>query len=189
MIGQLLVTEGLRFDPGSGSVGILHLKKSGVKPGLYNEVEVDAIGRVVSGKKLSVTGPPGKDGLPGKDGSPATLSIASVQQYVAGEAIGSPRAVMVVSGKVFRFDPSVETNAYKLVGVSLNAAAEDGAVSVVEAGQLDSPGAFIQNSIYYAGPLGVLTTTLPISGVLVKIGIAKSTGTLIVEMSEPLILV
>jgi hypothetical protein len=189
MIDRLLVTEGLRIDPGSGSQPVLHLVKTGVKAGTYNEVQVDALGRIINGKKLSVAGPEGPPGPRGKDGDVAITALAGVQQYTAGEAIGSPRAIMIVSGQAFRFDPSAEANAHKLVGVSASAAAPGGVVSVVEVGQLDSLGAFVQNSVYYAGALGVLTSTVPTSGVLVKLGIAKNTGTLIVEMSEPVILI
>lgn len=137
------------------------------------------------------TGPAGPIGATGPEGpvGPAGSNVSVTQAYVAGEAIGSPRAVMLVAGLLFLFDPTVEANADRIIGISLTSAAMGGSVTVVQEGQLASPGSFVADSVYFAGSSGVLTSTPPVSGVSVKAGIAKDTGTLIVGSVNPVILI
>lgn len=128
-------------------------------------------------------GPPGVPGADGADG------VAGVLTFEAGEVIGSPRAVMLVNGQLFLFDPGDEDSVFRLVGVSANAAIIGDPVSVIASGLIQSPGSFVQGAAYFASALGVLTTTVPSSGVRAKIGVAETTGRLIVDMTEPLILI
>lgn len=159
---------------------------------------------VVLKLRSPAVGQPGKDGKDGKAGATGPRGLAGVGSsgpagpigpagentitYPAGEIIGSPRVVMMVGGELFLFDPTIEANAERFIGVSINAAIIGDPVTAVFAGDLASPGAFIADAIYYAGPNGTLTSTIPTSGVLVKIGIASTTGNIIVEMSDPVII-
>ena len=119
---------------------------------------------------------------------PPLPSEVTIGDYIAGETMGSPRAIMLDGGKAYLFDPSDEANYAKPIGASINAVVIGGVVSVVEAGTLNAPGSFVQDGVYYAGANGVLTTVLPTSGILLKIGIAKDANNLIVEMNDPVVL-
>lgn len=104
----------------------------------------------------------------------------------AGEDLGYPRAVTIENGIAFLFDPEVEANAYKTIGVTKNAASEGDSATIVLIGQFSTGNSILQGSIYYASANGVLTTTPP-TGVIQKIGIAKTNDLLIVNMSTPFI--
>ena len=46
----------------------------------------------------------------------------------------------------------------------------------------------VQNQIYYAGANGVLRTTLPSSGIYLKVGIGKDSSTLEMDLLIPVVL-
>ena len=139
---------------------------------------------------LDISGTPGTPGAPGGPGPPGPVGPAGLATipFVAGEAIGSPRAVMLVSGLLFLFDPSVEAYAQRVIGVSQNSAIAGDVVQVVQTGSLSSAGSFIADSVYYAGAAGVLTLTPPSVGISVKIGVSVDTDTIIVDASDPVVL-
>jgi len=129
-------------------------------------------------------GPKGDKGDPGIPGGGG-----SAEQFVAGENISSPRAVMVSAGVLRHFDPTNESSYFKLVGVSATAGLTGTAINVVPEGLLESPGSFVQDAVYWSGANGVLTTSVPTSGIAVKIGVAESADVLVVDISQPMVLI
>jgi len=123
---------------------------------------------------------------PGGGGIPSTYVSSSI---VAGESVGSPRVVMIEDGECFLFDPSIETNMYKRIGVTRSAVAVGDSVDVVICGELNTGAGVAQDSIYYAGPNGTLVTVPPTSGIIMEIGIAKDNDVLIVNLSTPYFLI
>ena len=116
--------------------------------------------------------------------------IGSAATYIAGSAVGGHRVIMVEGSKAVHFDPSEENNTGKTLGVSKNAAVTDDNVTVIHQGIIKSSGwGLTPDAIYYAGPNGTMTATIPNSGILQRIGIAIDSETLMVKFSEPIVLI
>lgn len=130
------------------------------------------------------SGTAGATGLDGADGS-GSENISSI--IAAGAVIGAPRVVMVVAGQGQLFDPSVESDSDRAIGVSSNAAVAGDPITVIFAGLLVSADSFIADAIYYAGPAGTLLTSPPSTGAIIKIGQAKDANNLMVDISIPII--
>jgi len=105
----------------------------------------------------------------------------------AGEPIGSPRVIMVNGGQAFLFDPTNEANFHKAVGVSINSVNAGDQVSLILSGKIITSG-LVTDEVYYAGVNGTLTTIVPVSGILLKVGYAIDSTTLSVEFDIPIIL-
>lgn len=106
---------------------------------------------------------------------------------IAGEVLNGQKLLMMQNGQAYLFDPSDEANADKVVGFS-NHAAETGApVAVRRFGPLESM-VLIPDAVYYAGPIGSVTATIPTSGVLLRVGTAKDAETLLIDIATPIII-
>ncbi len=115
-------------------------------------------------------------------------SLRLARIFKAGQPLGSPRAIMLRSGLAFLFDPLAEENSVILVGVSENSANRGCDVTVVVSGEITLKNSFRAGMIYYAAAGGLLTCKLPVSGISVKMGIGLDADTMLVQMSEPLLL-
>lgn len=109
--------------------------------------------------------------------------------FTAGENIGGQRVVIIKTGLAFLFDPESVDDVYNIVGVSKNAASTNDTVKVIQTGLMTSAGSFVQDDTYYAGIGGVLTATIPSSGVVLKIGHAETNNRLIIAPSVPVVAV
>lgn len=109
--------------------------------------------------------------------------------YVAGASISMEKVLMLSSGKVIHFDPDNENNVGKIVGISTNSALINENVTVIAEGIMSSAGwGLSPDTVYYAGSSGVVTATLPASGIMIRVGVAVNTNTMKVDFSEPIIL-
>ena len=109
--------------------------------------------------------------------------------YIAGATIAMEKVLVLSSGKVIHFDPSDENNVGKVVGISTNSALINENVKVISEGIMNSAGwGLSPDSVYYAGSTGTVTTTLPTSGIVIRVGVAVDTNTMKVNFSEPIIL-
>jgi hypothetical protein len=110
--------------------------------------------------------------------------------YTAGETIGMGRVLMADGGKVFYFEPGDESNSDKVVGISNGDALINSTVTVTAAGVLQMGGwGLTPDAVYYAGPVGAIITSPPISGVYLRIGSAIDSTKLKIELSDPIILI
>jgi hypothetical protein len=140
---------------------------------------------------VGATGATGPSGVTGSIGStgPTGPAGSAALSFVAGVTIPSPSVVMINAGLAYPFEPAVEANYFKVVGVSSNAVLSGGTVNVIPVGSLSSPGSFVADSVYYAGAAGALTTTVPsATGISVKIGYALTTDVLVVDIYQPMVL-
>lgn len=107
--------------------------------------------------------------------------------YIAGEILsaGIPVAYVNTSGgTIVKFDASTNTHYDKCVGVTATSAAAGSAVEVIQLGECNQYTNLSVGSIYYADPTapGTLTVTPPTTGVIQKIGVAKTSTILIVDL-------
>ena len=112
-------------------------------------------------------------------------SVGSITQkiYTAGEAIGGQRVLMVSGGKAFYFDPSDMDNYDKVIGMSMHASVLNDNINVMQEGVI-TIGGLTADATYYTTSGGLITTTVPTSGILQKVGVALNTSDLIIEFSQ-----
>jgi hypothetical protein len=53
---------------------------------------------------------------------------------------------------------------------------------------LNSVGLFVADTVYYAGANGLLTSVVPVSGILAKIGVSVDADNIDVSLSQPIII-
>lgn len=107
---------------------------------------------------------------------------------VAGANINGQRVVMFDSG--YKYYNPIEANVDKVVGVSNESVTTGNSLNIITSGLIYSPGwGLTPNSTYYAAASGMLTATVPTSGVLHKIGLAVDADILLVDIGQPMILI
>lgn len=126
----------------------------------------------------AVTGPAGPAGQPGASGD------AELVQWTAGQVMGSPRVIMLDAGLAKLFT-QVEAAIGLPVAVSSNSVLIGETVDAVITGELQSAGSFVSGQIYFAGPSGSLVTTPPATGVVLRIGAARTNDILVVQFGDP----
>lgn len=110
-----------------------------------------------------------------------------ILSIIAGETINSPRAIMIKNSQAFHFNPSDENNYHNFIGISNNSATKDSLVYIIKSGKLNSQNSFIQDSTYWVGNNGLLTTTIPTSGIQLEVGYAIDNNNLFVTFENPII--
>jgi hypothetical protein len=101
--------------------------------------------------------------------------------------LGSPRLLVLDSGKVYLFDPTDESHYDKIIGISLNSAIINDPVNIITSGEMITSG-LTPDSQYYAGLGGVLTTTIPTTGVQVRVGYSIDSNKMFIKIQEPIII-
>lgn len=121
--------------------------------------------------------------LPDPSGGTSILGIA-------GEALFLGALVMLgTDGKLYLNDPSDTTTYQRCVGFTMQSAVTNQSVKVLITGHItDTSWALSTGSIYYAGALGAITTSIPSSGISQMVGVAQSSSTLIIDIKQPVIL-
>lgn len=115
--------------------------------------------------------------------------ITQVEEtFTAGEILGGQRLVVLISGKVYLFDPTIDSNADRIIGFTKTSAILNGSVVVIKEGIVNSL-SLVQNNTYYGVASGLITSTIPTSGILIRVGIALDSSTLQINKSEPIILI
>lgn len=123
----------------------------------------------------------------GPQGPPGPAGNAMVD-LVASGPISGHRAICDASGLAIYADPTSDSTAHNLVGVSYGAAVDGGTVSVVTLGPLADPAfSFTPGLPVYVGPGGTLVQTPPAGGYIRRIGYARDATTLYIQISQPII--
>lgn len=131
--------------------------------------------------EVAEQGPPGPRGPIGPAGGGAVTKVAgqnlSGHRVLAGRADG---AVIYAGSNLLGRLP---------IGLSLGAALEGDSVDVQLSGEIVEPSwAWDVTLPVYAGVDGVLTQTAPVSGLLVVVGFPGSPTSLMVSISDPILL-
>lgn len=118
----------------------------------------------------------------------ALIGAANISSYPAGEIIPSQRAVVLIGGQLFLFDPANPAHYKKTVGITKQAAGIIGTViDVWTSGKADGfGGTLLADNIYYAGASGALTVT-PTStpGEFVQfLGFAIDANTMLINIDD-----
>lgn len=110
--------------------------------------------------------------------------------YKAGMILSGHKVVMVSLGEAVYYDPTNDSNIGKHLGITLHAAVAGDDVSVADEGVVNNPGwGLIQDAIYYIAPIGGITSIVPTSGVLQRVGVAIDPDNLKIDFSEPISLI
>jgi hypothetical protein len=126
-------------------------------------------------------GPAGPQGLPGPAGG-ETL-------YVADEPISALRVVRLSSSGHVRLARPEEAESHSPLGVSLQAAASGGTLSVALQGQVqDNSWAWIPGQSVFLGANGTLTSVQQNLNVAIVVGTASAPTSLMVRIQPPLFL-
>lgn len=113
---------------------------------------------------------------------------ALVNTFVAGQTLGGQRLVVIIAGEVFYFNPADETHYDRTVGFTKTAATIGTNVDVIMSGIVTGMSLTL-GSVYYASTTGLITTTVPTTGIQLRVGTAKSSTVLALKFSQPIILV
>lgn len=105
----------------------------------------------------------------------------------AGETISALRVVYESGGEVFRLDQASD-NVQALLGISVTAAAEGGAIKIQRDGSIDTPGWTWTEGLVFLGADGLLTQTVPTTGWEVVVGYAPTSTRLNIDFDEPVLL-
>lgn len=109
--------------------------------------------------------------------------------FIAGEQIVAPCVVVVNNGLAYKYQQSNSASYDTKIGIAVTSANINQDVKVVMMGKANVPSSFVQNSIYYAGANGILTTTAPsTSGVSLQVGVGIDTDNLLVDFKNPVLI-
>lgn len=113
-----------------------------------------------------------------------------LELFTCGEQISGGRALALINGMVYHFQPGDLSHFEKCIGISTQAGHIGEIIDVSIKGQLANLGEFLMaDKTIYSGDNGVLTDEEPRSGyILQAVGQAKDAGTLFIEVSPPFIL-
>lgn len=114
----------------------------------------------------------------------------TLKNFRAGETISGQSLVMLNNGVLFKFNQSDENNFSKTIGITQTSANIGDLVNVIYQGKLNNPGwNLTPNGIYYAGDNGSITTTVPLTGIILRVGIAIDSDNLNVSLSHEYIVI
>ena len=118
------------------------------------------------------------------------IAQSSTQEvYTCGQAIAGSRAVALIDGLLWHFQPSNPAHTGLCIGVSTQAGAENTSIEINIKGRLNNVGDFlIPNIPVYSGDNGTLIQEEPTTGLLQSIGLAIDAATLFVDISPCFIL-
>ena len=72
------------------------------------------------------------------------------------------------------------------VAISQNSVLTGDVLNAVIAGEIESNGSFIAGTIYWAGASGTLVISPPATGIVLRVGAARTNDVLVVDFSEPI---
>lgn len=121
----------------------------------------------------------------GTIGGGTTNSI--INDYIAGDTINGNRVVMLDNNTILHADPTDENNYNKIIGISINSGLVGDTIQVISLGKLGSFGSLIPNDTYYLDINGLITNTIPTTGLLLEVGVALTTTILNVKLNHEFI--
>lgn len=108
--------------------------------------------------------------------------------YIAGEVLGGHKLVYLKDNKVYLASNDNLECFNKLIGISRNAANENGGLRVAKSNIMYLSGWGLEvDKLYYLGLNGAITSTQPTTGIVQIIGIAKSSNELEIKISLPIL--
>lgn len=148
-----------------------------------NQTTVEVSSEIISVIE-EAAGPIGPQGI---QGEPGEFTLAD---YVAGEAIGGQRAVMLHSDdKLYYADQSNPTHFNRVLGITTGAVASGATPTVRCAGKMTEPTwAWDLDKFLYLSTNGLLTQTPPSSGFLLQLGWPLSATSIMVDIKEPILI-
>lgn len=122
----------------------------------------------------------------GTQGPPGVGQGASGGTAIAGEVISADKVVILSGGKLYHADPTNIAHAGKVVGIASQSGAMGAPIMYQQAGEVPG-GSYTQDSFYFLGLNGALSTTQNASGAVFSqlIGYAKTTSVFVVQMGQP----
>lgn len=151
-------------------------------------VEVEETKEIVevSGEQVVII-EPSSVGLQGPPGQPGDLIVTD---YLAGEALGGHRCVIVrMDNKVYYGDHSNLSHFNRVLGITTGAAAKDDPASVRVGGEMTEPSwNWDLDKFIYLGSNGLLTQTPPTTGFLLELGWPINRTTMMVDIKQPVFL-
>lgn len=116
-------------------------------------------------------------GVPGPSGSSVQFT-----QVNAAQALGGNRVVVLTPSGAIYADNRSPSHANKIVGVTVGAASMGSNASIQAAGELDGFSALTPGDPVYLSIDGIITQTLPNSGFLSQIGVAKTSTKVLINI-------
>ncbi len=113
-----------------------------------------------------------------------------VKTFVAGEAVSALKLVYLSASNTIKLAlPGSTYEEAQVIGVSLNTAILGGNVDVQLFGVLNDPSfLFSANALLFLGSSGSITTTVPGSGFLTRVGYGLGTGAIFIDREKPIVL-
>ena len=126
-------------------------------------------------KSTTYEGPPGPSG--------------ELFTTVALETLSALRLVALASGGVELVDPASIDSLTRMVGISTNASSVGSPITIKRSGMMSDPAwSWIPGQLLFCGPTGVLTTSIPTSIANRQVGVAVDTTTILINLSDLIIL-
>lgn len=108
---------------------------------------------------------------------------------IAGEDINGGFLLVYLDSKVYRFDASNEAHYGRCIGFANQSGKLGEIIKIISYGECYQLGSLTPGIIYYASSYpGLITSTLPTTGILQKVGISKDSSTIIISIEQPIIL-
>lgn len=155
-------------------------------PDITVNITVPEIDVNINSPEIDIDIPVGAQGPQGPTG-PAG---GSVESYPAGEVMSSGRAVIISGGQAFYFQPSNATHVGRFFGVTKTSASNIGdSVDIQLSGTItDASFSFTPDTPVFAGANGVVTSTVPASGLSQPVGVSVDTTKIKIQPLSTLIL-
>lgn len=132
-----------------------------------------------------------EQGLPGPPGIPGPAG-GSAMDFTAASAIGGHRVLALNAvNEIIYASNDLPGTAHKIVGMSLNAAAPGGALSVMRSGEVLEPSWNWDTTLpVYLGANGLLTQTPPVAPAAFSliVGFPTSATGLFISVREPIVI-
>lgn len=141
--------------------------------------------RVVS---VGQQGPPGERGEDGQQGA-AGPSGGGTLSAIAGAAVGGHRMVRLTTSGAVYADRTVAEDQHRVMGLTLNAAAQGDELDVLRFGEVVEPSwNWALDLPVYLGTNGLLTQTSPTTGFSLIVGFPVTATKLFLSIREPITL-
>lgn len=121
----------------------------------------------------------------------AAQGAASKSRTVlAGENINAGKVAVIDGGVAYRYQPGTAAYAGRTIGITNNAATTGNAVTIQYVGEVTDAGFGIyEDLVVWAAADGELTTTLPTSGTIQKVGFGIGSNTILLDFSIQITLI
>jgi hypothetical protein len=174
-------------EPSVGSNGEINVRVE-VSPPILNVVEAPEIRQTVSVSQTGIQVV--ETGVPGPPGPPGTGGEQIITDYLAGQALGGQRVVIVgIDGKLYYADCTNLAHLNRVLGVTTGAA-EPNAPAIVRAfGIMTEPAwNWDLSKFIYLGTNGLLTQAPPPTGFLLELGWPVNPTSMMVQIELPILL-